>query len=300
MILVTGGAGVLGSRLVHGLVAKGESVRVLTLPGDPYVSRLDGLGCEIAYGDITDAASLKNVFDGINSVYHLAAIIIPPDIQTLRRINVDGTANVVNGALKSGVGHFVYVSSVSAADPGDSEYARSKIDAESVVRDQTFMQFTIVRPTLIYDSRGGQEFLMFLHSLLKFPIVPFVGRGKAKKNPVHSEDIVKGLLAIANNDRSYGKTYNFSGGEEISMWDLADLMVRTVGRKKVFIPIPIFMCRLIAACLEKIMRNPPLTQYGISRIEHEAASDNSSARTDLGYAPIGVSEGLSLCSFDLT
>jgi dTDP-L-rhamnose 4-epimerase len=68
MILVTGGAGVMGSRLVNGLVKAGNRVRVLTLPKDPYVSRLDGLDCEIVYGDVSDADSLEGVFEDVKAV----------------------------------------------------------------------------------------------------------------------------------------------------------------------------------------------------------------------------------------
>lgn len=299
MILVTGGAGVLGSRLVGRLVEKGLSVRVLTLPGDPYVSRLDGLDCEIFYADISDASSMKGACKDVDTVYHLAAIIIPPDVETLRKINVLGTENVVAEAERAGVNHFIYVSSVSAADPEGSEYATSKADAERAVRSATTMKFTIIRPTLIYDSRGGQEFLMFFRQLLKYPVVPFVGRGHAMKNPVYSEDIVTGLAAIADNPRTYGKTYNFSGGEEISMRDLARLLLDSVGKHPPIVPIPVPLCKAAATVMEMTMSRPPLTRYGISRIEHEAASDHSDATEDLGYAPIGISEGIKRCSFDL-
>lgn len=299
MILVTGGAGVLGSRLVERLTDQGESVRVLTLPGDPNVSRVEHLGCEIFYVDIADRHSLQGACAGVKTVYHLAAIIIPPDVETLRRINVTGTENVLAEAESSGVRHFIQVSSVSASEPDGSEYARSKADAEAAVRGSAVPNFTIVRPTLIYDSRGGQEFFMFFRRLLQFPVVPFVGSGRAMKNPVYSEDIVDGLASIAGNPSSFGKTYNFSGGEEISIRDLARLMLDSVGERRPILPIPLPLCRLAATVVESVMDHPPLTRYGISRIEHEAASDNTSARLDLGYDPVGITEGIKRCTFEL-
>ncbi len=261
MILVTGGAGVMGSRLVKGLVENGYKVRVLTLPNDPNVSRLDGVDCEIVYGDVSVAASLKGVFKVIKTVYHLAAIIIAYDREMLWRINIEGTRNVVEGALHAGANHFIYVSSISAALPEGSDYAQSKLAAEAIVKSQGRMHYTIVRPTLTYGPDEGQEFMMFMESLKKYPVVPFVGRGRARKNPVLADDIVKGLLPIANNPKAYGKTYNFSGGEEISMWNLAHLMLKHQGISKRFIPVPIPICRCIAFVMEKTMRRPPLTQY---------------------------------------
>ncbi len=295
MILVTGGAGVLGSRLVKGLVKAGHEVRALTLPGDPFVSRLEGVECEIVYADVADRGSLKDVFDGVDAVFHLAAIIIAYDDEAFDRINVGGVRNMALGALGAGVEHFVYVSSAAVILPEASAYARSKWEGEKIVTSQNTMSYTIVRPTLIYEEGGGQEFMMFLDSLLQYPVVPFVGRGHALKNPVHSDDIVKGLLAIAGNPKTYGKIYNFSGGEAISIWDLAKLMLELKGESKPFIPVPIPLCRGIAWILERRMNKPPLTGYAISRIEQDANLDNTSAREDLGYDPIGVTEGLPRC-----
>jgi NADH dehydrogenase len=131
--------------------------------------------------------------------------------------------------------------------------------------------------------------------LKKYPVVPFIGRGRAKKNPVFVDDLVQGMLAIANNPKAYGKIYNFSGGEEISIWDLSHLMLRQQGLSKLFIPIPIPICRLVAFIMERTMEHPTLTGYGISRIVQDANLDNNSARSNLGYDPIGITEGLQKC-----
>jgi nucleoside-diphosphate-sugar epimerase len=295
MILVTGGAGVLGSRLVKGLALRGHKVRVLTLPGDPFVGRLDGTACEIAYGDVADAVSLAGIFEGIQTVYHLAAVIIARDRETLQRINVEGTRNVADGAERAGAEHFIYVSSISAASPEGSDYAQSKLQAEEIVKSRKAMHHTIVRPSLIYGKDQGQEFMMFMESLLKYPVVPFVGRGLARKNPVLADDVVTGLIPIAGNLRAYDKTYYFIGGEEISIYDMARLILKCRGISKPILRIPLPLCRLAAAVMEKTMKNPPLTRYAISRIEHDAPFDIAEAREDLGYNPVGVTEGLRRC-----
>jgi len=282
----------MGSRLVRGLVGHGHKVRVLTLPNDPKVSLLDGVECEIVFGDVSRPESLIGLCDGIQTVYHLAAVIIAYDRDVLWRINVDGTRHVVQSALRAGVGHFIYVSSASAEWPEGSDYAQSKLAAEQIVKSQAGMTFTIIRPTLTYGRDEGQEFLMFLESLTKYPVVPFIGRGRAMKNPVFVDDIVRGLLAVAGNPKSYGQTYNFSGGEDISIWDLGRLMLKHQGIRKPFLAVPVPICRALAWVMERTMKRPPLTRYSISRILHEAALDNSSARRDLGYDPVGITEGL--------
>ena len=280
----------MGARLVKDLVAAGHRVRALTLPGDPNVGRLDGFDAEIVFGDITRPETLAKPFEAVTTVFHLAGVILSNDPSIFRRVNTEGTRNMVEAARRAGADHFVFVSSTSAIDP-ISEYARSKAAAEEIVRSSG-MAWTIVRPTLVYESGGGQEFMGFLESLLKYPVVPFVGKGRALKNPVHVDDMGRGLLAIAGNPRSHGKIYNFTGGREISIRDLARLMLRHQGVSKPFVHIPLPICRAAAFVLERVMRNPPLTGYAITRIEQNASPDNADARRDLGYDPIGVEEGM--------
>jgi len=295
MILVSGASGTVGVRLVRGLLGKGHQVRALVLPDDPLRSRCEDCGCEIVSGDITRAETLAGVFDGITTVYHLAAIILSNDPEVFSRINVLGTQNMLAGARCAAVEHFIYVSSASVVYPQTTPYSRSKRECERLVKTGQGLNYTIVRPTLVYEDQGGQEFVLFLDYLKKFPIVPFIGSGQAKKRPVHVDDLIDGLLKLAGCRQSYNQSYNLCGAEEISIIELAHLMLKHNGMKKPFISIPVPLCKLIALGLRAIMKDPPLTLSAIAGITQDASLDSSSAQRDLGYQPIGVREGFKKC-----
>src|SRR6187551_846854 len=122
MILVTGGAGVMGQRLVQGLLDRGEQVRVVDRPG----TRIADPRVDLRHGDVTDPSSLHGVFDGVKTIYHLAAIIITHNPELFDRVNVGGTRNMVQGGIAAGVDHFILVSSVSVVYPKTTAYSRSK------------------------------------------------------------------------------------------------------------------------------------------------------------------------------
>ena len=281
----------MGQRLVQGLLDRGEQVRVLDRPGthvaDPRV--------DLWHGDVTDPSTLEGLFEGINTVYHLAAVIIARDSQLFDRVNVGGTRNMVQGAMAAGVEHFILASSVSVAYPKSTAYSRSKWECERIVREQTAMKYTIIRPSLAYSEHGGVEFRMFLNYLKRYPVVPFVGRGRALKNPVHVDDLMRGFLAVPGNPKAYGKTYAFTGGEEIPIWDLATLMLRHHGSSKPMIALPASLCTALAWVLERTLSKPQLTWNVVAGITQDANLDNSEARQDLGYNPIGVREGFQRC-----
>jgi NADH dehydrogenase len=290
-MLVTGAAGVLGSRLCARLLRAGFAVRGLILPGDPQRARLERLGVELWEGDIRDPASLRGVCDGVDTVYHLAAIIISHDPEAFERINRQGTTHVVQAAAAGGVRHFIYVSSASVTYPKRTRYAESKAQAERLVTGCRAFAHTIVRPTLVYDQEGGQELEMFLGYLRRFPLVPFIGAGQARKRPVYAEDIVDGLLRLADNPVAFGKIYNFSGGEAISMRDFAHLLLRHRGGDRPFLHLPLGACHAAARWLGAVMTEPPLTSSAIAGVVNDADLDPSEAIRDLGYRPIGVREG---------
>src|SRR6478609_8756057 len=292
--LITGAAGVMGTRLSARLRKAGWNVRDLVLPGDPLRSRVERLGCEVREGNISDPLSLRSACDGVDLVYHLAAVIISHDPSVFQRVNRDGTANVVAEAQRSGVGHFVYVSSASVTYPRRTLYADSKLEAEHIVAGAG-LPYTIVRPTLVYEPGGAQEIMMFLDYLKRFPLVPFIGSGGALKRPVWSEDVVDGLERLAGASIAHGKTYNFSGGEAITMRELADLLLQYHDRPRPVLPLPVFACHAAAALLALLMKKPPLTSSAIAGIVNDANLDPSEAMRDLGYAPLGVRAGFQLC-----
>ncbi len=288
---MTGGLGVMGATLVRGLVERGFKVRVLD-NSDRFRSRMDGLDVDIRIADITKPETLEGCFEGVETVYHLAAVLVVRDESLFEKINIGGTRNMIAASKKAGVKHFILVSSASVTYPFTTPYSLSKRETERMIKEQDFMKFTIVRPTLAYNENGADEFNMFLAYLKKYPIVPFIGSGRALKRPVHCDDLMAGFLAIPGNEKSYGKTYGFSGGEEIPIWDMAKLMLKHTGQEKMFIPIPIPVCRLIAFFAERFQKKPILTWNAIAGVMQDANLDNSEARADLGYNPIGFREGL--------
>lgn len=293
--LVSGAAGVMGSRLCRDLVAAGWKVRALILPGDPLRSRLNGLPCEIHEGDIGSPESLRGACDGVDTVYHLAAVIVSHDPSVFARVNREGTRHLVAAAAAAKVRHFIYVSSASVTYPRRTPYAESKFQAEQLVARERAFQHTLVRPTLVYDENGGQEFVMFLNYLRRFPIVPFIGAGGARKRPVFSGDVADGLLRLAGNPIAHGKIYNFSGPDAVSILDLAHLMLAHHGLRRRFVLVPVWLCRLVAGALALVMPRPPLTANAIAGIVNDADLDPAEAERDLGYRPLGIHEGFSRC-----
>jgi nucleoside-diphosphate-sugar epimerase len=294
-ILVTGAGGVMGQRLVRGLVERGFRVRCLVLPGDPSALGLARLGAELREGNVEDPRTLAGLCEDVHTVYHLAAVIISHDDDVFRRVNLLGTAHVVAAAREAGVRHFIYVSSASVTYPKRTLYAESKLAAERLVSSESSFEHTIVRPTLVYDVVGGQELAMFRDYLERFPIVPFIGDGKALKRPVWAGDVVDGLLRLADNPKSYGKLYNFSGGETISMLDLARLILAHRGKRGRFLHVPVPLCVAAARVARMFMERPPLTTNAIAGIVNDADLDPTEACADLGYRPLGVREGFARC-----
>ncbi|MBN1131069.1 MAG: NAD-dependent epimerase/dehydratase family protein, partial [Chitinispirillaceae bacterium] len=273
----------------------GYSVRVLTLPGDPHAARFRENGIDVRYGNVADADQCRGLCDGVSAVLHLAAIIITPDDSLYTSINAGGTRNMVREAQSAGVSHFIHVSSASVVYPRPTPYSISKRLAEECVR-KSKLSWTIVRPTLVYGERGGQEFDMFLRYLKRFPVVPFIGRGGALKRPVYVGDVVDGLAKLATRESGTGNVYNFSGKTAIAIGDFARLCLAFSGlHRRRLVPLPVWFCCGFAALLKKVMTDPPLKWSVIAGITQDADLDPSTAIRDLGYAPSGVEDMLPRC-----
>jgi NADH dehydrogenase len=295
MILATGASGAMGSVLMRGLRERGHRVRACVLPGDPHAGRIEGFCDDLWRGDIAHRESIAGICKNVTTVYHLAAVILSPDEGDFERINVAGTRNLIDEAIKAGVEHFIYVSSASIVYPNPTPYSLSKKGAEELVV-KSGLNYTIIRPTLVYGRSGGMEFDKYLDYLKKFPIIPFIGGGEALKRPVYVDDIIDGLLSVNGNKISFGKIYNFSGAEAISMLDFTRLCLLLLGTpQKAVVHLPVALCRLIAWGMRFFMNDPPLKWQTIAGITQDADLDPGPAITDLGYCPAKISERLPKC-----
>lgn len=294
-ILITGGTGAIGSTLVRRLSELDFQVRLLALPGDAAVKTLSAYSSDIRYGDISDKTSLSGICDGVSAVLHMAAIILTDNDDDYDRINIRGTRNILDEARKSGVTHFIHISSASVVYPRTTPYSLSKRVCERLVRDSG-VHYTIVRPTLVYGKKGGQEFDIFLSNLKKYPVIPFIGKGNAVKRPVYVEDIADGLITLAKKSVGDGNVYNFSGGEAISMIHFAKLCLFLMdSRYQTFIHVPVWVCSLASFIMKKVMKYPPLRWNMIAGVTQDADLDPSDAIRDLQFKASGVTETLPRC-----
>jgi NADH dehydrogenase len=292
-ILITGAAGQIGSRLARRLHELGHQVRALVLPGDPLVDRLADTAT-VHFGDVTRSETLNGPLAGVDVVYHLAAVLLCESAAQFQAVNVEGTRHVVDAAARARVGHLVHISSASVVYPRTTHYSRSKWQAEEIVRACASLPWTIVRPTLVYDHDGGLEFKMYADFVKRYPILPLLAGGRARKRPVHVDDLLSGLTSMAGNPITYGRTYNLSGGETLTLRELAALLLERQGQGKPVLTIPASLGSIGARIWGRLRRCPLLMEHTIAGLTQDADLDPAAATRDLGYHPRGVRAGVLL------
>lgn len=185
-VALTGGTGFVGQTLIDCAVEQGVPVRALARR--PQAAR-DGVAWQ--GGDLADRTALAGLVGGAEAVIHVAGVVSAPDAAAFEEGNVRGTRNLIEAAKDAGVRRFLFVSSLSAREPGLSQYGASKHRAEALVRDSG-LDWTIIRPPAIYGPRDREMFELFRSA--KWGVVPAPAEGKL--SVIHVGDLASLLLAL--------------------------------------------------------------------------------------------------------
>lgn len=256
-VVLTGGAGFIGSHLAEALVRRGYRTIIIDDLSTGKPENIYHLKKEIEFirGSITDLPLLKKTFKGIDYIFHMAAIAsVPKSVNNplaSHDVNNTGTMNILQAAVQNGVKKMIFMS--SAAVYGDiptlplkedvpprpkSPYAVDKLSAEyycEVFRTVYNFSSVCLRCFNIYGPRQdpNSEYAAVIPKFIQLamagkPLVIF-GSGEQTRDFAYVKDVVEAnLLALKS---SAAGIYNISGGEKVSINDLADLIIKLTGNK---------------------------------------------------------------------
>lgn len=239
-VLLTGATGFVGHRLLHALLAAGHQVACLVRPGSIFKLPVEE---EIAVipGDALDPKSLEGRLQGLDAVIHLIGIIkaYPKKGITFERLHVEAAKHIIDAATAQGVKRFLHMSALGARPNAVSLYHRTKYQAEDYLK-KSGLDWTIFRPSVIYGP-GDKSVNLFARMIKYAPIVPVLGEGKNKLQPVSLDEVVAGFLKALSDPQAIGKTFEIGGPEAYEMTELLDQIAEAMGKKprrQVHIPLP--------------------------------------------------------------
>ena len=228
-ILVTGGTGFIGGRLVERLVLEsGAQVSVLlrNYARAPYIARFP---VDMVQADLTDLAEVKGAMEGCDVVLHCACQTDGSE-KAQRAVNVDGTKNILEAAAATGVSRVVHVSTINVYGPpkdGDLDetaprqhsgdvYSDSKVDAEKLALEYADrVPVSVVQPTMVYGPTGPAWTTRIINDLKNGRVI-LVNDGQGLCNPVYVDDMVSGILRAAVLDGAVGEAFLISGESPVT------------------------------------------------------------------------------------
>ncbi|MFV1958172.1 MAG: NAD-dependent epimerase/dehydratase family protein [Planctomycetota bacterium] len=309
-VLLTGGHGFVGSHLVDALLARGDRVRCLhrrrTRP-----ESLVGKEVEVAHGDVRDAGAVARAIEGVDEVYHLAALTRSRTRAEMWATNVTATRVLLEAGARAGLpGRFVFCSSLAAVgpSPGGEDlteeapcrpvtwYGESKAQAEAeVLRFRDRLAVTVIRPPAVYGPRD-RDFLALFRSAAR-GFLPILGGGGRTCHLVYAADLAEAFVRAARAPATIGRTYFAAHPERVTDEVLLDCIERAVGRRGRRVRIPLSTLCLIAAVGEigaqASARAPLLNRQRLrDLIPRWWVCDARALRRDTGWtASTALSEG---------
>ncbi|MGZ6729454.1 MAG: SDR family oxidoreductase [Gaiellaceae bacterium] len=285
MILVTGATGFVGPKVVHALRAAEKPVRCLVRKPS---ETLAAWGCELAEGDMTDAASLRRAVEDCDAVVHLVAIRQGREEQ-FKRVMEQGTRDLVAAATEAGVRRFVLMSALGTSEETKDlvPYYHAKWEQEQTVAGSS-LEHVIFRPSFIFGRDGG--ILPTFAKLSKLaPVTPIIGSGKQRIQPIWVDDVAAYFAAAIDKPEAAGQTFELGGPDIVSWNEFWQRLKKAQGIRRPSMHVPVGLMKANALVTERLPGNIPLTRDLLKMLEHgdNVAADDSAVRVfELPLVPL--------------
>ena len=288
LVTVFGGSGFLGKHVVRALVKDGWRVRV-PLRSPHTAQELKVIGdvgqVQLMQANIRFPQSVERAVEGSDAVINLVALLFEAGKQNFESVHVRGAETLANAAKAAGIHNVVQVSAIGADIDSDSDYARTKGEAEAAIR-AAVPSADIMRPSILFGAED--DFFNRFASMAQFvPALPLIGGGETKMQPVYAGDVAQAIAKVVGQGTS-GKTYELGGPQSYSFKELMQFMLETIDRKRFLLPIPWFAANMMGF-MGEISGYAPFLEPFLTRDQVKNLKiDNVVADDAFGFSDLGI------------
>jgi uncharacterized protein YbjT (DUF2867 family) len=239
LVTVFGGSGFIGGQAVRQLAKAGWRIRVaVRQPNLAYAMRLHGdVGqIDVVQANIRNEPSIRRALEGATASLNLASTLYEHGRQGFQALNVMGARNVAAAARAEGVVRLVQMSALGADAGSASKYARTKAEGEIAVRE-IYPDAVVVRPSIVFGPQD-RFFNKFAAMASVSPVLPLVGGGATRFQPVFVGDVARALRLAVTAAETAGRTYELGGPAVFTFRELMELMLKEIDRRRILLPIP--------------------------------------------------------------
>lgn len=284
LVTIFGGAGFIGRQVVRELAPLGCQIRVACRdPQSVLPLKPCGDVGQIApvQANVRHERSVVAACDGADAVINLTGILYEKDSQRFETVHVQGAERIARAAKAAGAARLVHMSALGAAKDSPAVYAQTKARGEEAVR-AAFPEATVMRPSVVFGP-DDDFFNRFAGLMRLLPVLPLIGGGEQKFQPVYVGDVADAIAAAAKSGDYAGETYELCGPTAYSFRELMELIMRETDRHVGLVPLPFELARIQAMFME-LLPVPPLTRDQVELLR----SDNVCAGAHPGLKAFGI------------
>ena len=252
---VFGGSGFLGRYVVRALAQRGWRVRAA-------VRRPDLAGHLQPYGVVGQIQavqanirpeyrwSVERAVEGADAVVNLVGILAESGRQTFAAVQANGARVVAEATAKAGIDTLVQLSAIGADPASAADYGRSKAAGEASVRERVAGAI-VMRPSIVFGPED-QFFNRFAALARLSPVLPLIGGGETKFQPVYVGDVAEAVARAVEGRATPGTVYELGGPDVKSFKECMELMLETIGRRRILAPVPWGVAQVQARILQAL------------------------------------------------
>ncbi len=293
LITIYGGSGFIGRHVVRAIAKTGARMRIAVrrpeLAG--FLQPLGGVGqINAVQANVRYPDSLLAAAEDADAVVNLVGILFPSGKQTFKAVMDEGARNVADAARARGARAFVHISAIGASPEAPSYYARSKAAGEEAVRE-AFPGAVILRPSIVFGPEDD-FFNRFAAMARLSPVLPLIGGGRTKIQPVFAGDVAKAVVAALTGKTEPGAPYELGGPEVLTMKEIMRRVLAYTMRKRLLLSEPFLIAKLQGAFLQWLP-SPLLTVDQVRMLERDNVVSEEAKRAGrtlegLGIEPVAI------------